>query len=160
MQQKPVLNFLTVELLTLLYPLFLLAKNIFPSIMILVILVHLLRFYKYFNYINKSFKPNLNILLIYLILLICVFYSKNFVLLGILFGLMQYITYLLHEQIQKESYKWIEYHIDIPITILSSYISYIGFKNNNMLLTPFFGDLIYHMIEFYNKFNDSKKLFS
>lgn len=150
MTDIPVLNYLTVELLTLIYPMVLLYKNIYPIIMIIIIIVHFKRFIKHSKLINKTIKPNLIILVLYFVLLFGISIKNNFILFGIMFGILQYTTYILHEKQALTKYKWIDYKIDIPITLMSSYISYIGYKNNNMLLTPFLGDLIYHLIEWYN----------
>jgi len=144
------MNYLTVELLTIIYPIFLLYKNHFPLVMIIVIIVHGIRFEKNHDKVNKEIQPNFQIFVLYVLLIFGLFYFKNFVLFGILFGLVQYGTYYFHEKQSLQKYKWIEYPIDIPITLISTYISYIGYKTNNLFLAPFLGDLVYHLIEFYN----------
>ena len=152
-QQLPALNFLTVEILTILYPMFMVYKNIFPLVAIIVIIVHGVRYRKYSKYVNKMPKPNLTILSMYIALTIGLFTTKNYTLFGILFGLLQYFTYQYHEKQSIYKYKWIENHIDIPITIASGYMSYIGYKTNNLYLAPFLGDLVYHVLEFFNHYS-------
>lgn len=141
------MNFLTVELLTLFYPLFLFSKNIYSIIMIIIIIEHGLRLEKNFSYVNKEFIPNFTIFILYIILTFGLFYFQNFVLFGILYGILQYLTYIHHEKQSNEKYTWFENWIDIPITIMSSIISYTGFKKNNLLLVPFLGDVVYHILE-------------
>lgn len=144
------MNFLTVELLTILYPLFLLHNHTYPLVMLLIIIVHGFRLEQNIKQVNKEFQPNFQIFVLYIILTIGLFYSKQFVLFGILFGLLQYLTYQQHEQITKQNYNWLELWIDVPITIMSSWISYQGFKTKNLLLAPFLGDVVYHVLEFYH----------
>jgi hypothetical protein len=146
------MNYLTVELLTILYPLFLFKQNLFPFIMILVIIVHGLRLKKNIHQVNKEFLPNFQIFVLYIFLTFGLFYSKNFVLFGFLFGLLQYISYISHENISNNKYDWLKIWIDLPITIMSSYITYYGLKKNNLLLAPFMGDVVYHILEFLNKY--------
>lgn len=145
------INYLTVELLTLLYPMYLYKKNTFPLIMLIIIIIHGLRFDKHVEKINKKFQPNFLIFILYVILVIGLFYFKNFVLFGIFFGILQYKTYEYHQQQSNNQYEWVKIWIDIPITILSLYISYIGYITNNLYLAPFFGDFVYHILEYYNK---------
>jgi hypothetical protein len=119
--------------------------------MILVIIVHGLRLKKNINQVNKEFLPNFQIFVLYILLTFGLFYSKNFVLFGILFGLLQYVTYISHENVSNNKYDWLKTWIDLPITIMSSYITYQGYKTNNIFLAPFLGDLVYHILEFLNK---------
>lgn len=141
------INFLTVELLTLLYPLLLIHENFYPLSMCIIIIVHLSRFIKNYKLISFDLKINLMICFLYSLVIYFTFKLKNFYLSGILFGMLQIVTYIYHEKISNVKYKWFRRIIDIPITIFSSYITYYGITNNNLMLTPFMGDLIYHIFE-------------
>ncbi len=156
------MNYLTVELLTILYPLFLFTQNKYPIVMALIIIVHGTRLCKNINYVNKDFKPNLIIMALYTLLTLGLFKTgesglglltrpKQFIIFGIMYGLLQYITYIQHEKQNKTKYAWLKMWIDPPITIMSSYISYQGYKANDLYLAPFLGDIIYHGLEFLTK---------
>ena len=143
--KTPPLNYLIVEIATLLYPLFLWSQNKFPIFMMMIFLVHAYRLKQYWPYVNKNLQDNLQILIVFMVLL-CI--SKNFIVLGILLGIFQYMTYVYHEQQNNITYQWIDYSLDIPITFISGMIAYHGFKTKNIFLAPFLGDFLYHILEF------------
>ena len=152
----PPLNYLVIEILTLLYPLFLFSKKQFPLIMIIIIIMHILRLEKYWKYVNKNLQENIQIFVLSIILWIGLLVSQNFILFGILFGVLQYITYRLHEKQHIEEnikYKWIENYIDLPILLASGIISFYGLYTENLLVAPFLGDFLYHILEFYTFMN-------
>lgn len=144
----PVLNFLIVELFILIYSIILILNNTYPDLMSIVFMIHFSRLNKHYKFINKELKPNLFIFFLCAILIFFTLKSCNYLMSGILFGLTQYYTYLNHEKQSKYKYKWVEYWIDIPITIFSFIVAYIGFKKNKLILVPFVGDVLYHLIEF------------
>lgn len=143
--KTPPMNYLIVELLTLSYPLFLLSKNIYSIVMIMILIIHSHTFQKYFNEIDKNLKKNLKIFVLYILLTFGLFQTKNYIFFGLLFGILQYYTYFIHN-----GYQWIEMWKDIPMTLISSYIAYQGYKTNNLLLAPFLGDFVYHILEYVN----------
>lgn len=141
------LNYLVIEILTILYPLFLLVKNIYPIVMVIIIIIHSKRLYQNYQYVNMDISNNLFIVSIYFLLVCGLFKTKKFLTFGLLFGLFQYITYRYHEKQTNVEYNYLELYIDIPITLFSFIVSYDGFLKNDVFMVPFMGDFIYHILE-------------
>jgi hypothetical protein len=146
----PVMNYLVMELLTLIYPLFLMKTKLIPIyIPIFIFLTHFIRFNKYYKYVNTDMYMNIKILSIICVALLL--FSNNFYMLGIIIGMLMFYTYNLNEKMMNIKFKWINYPIDVCITIISGIIVSQNIKSPNIYLAPFLGDFIYHILEFATK---------
>lgn len=143
------MNFLIVELLTIGFSMFLFYKKIFPLVMIMILIVHIHRLEKYYKHVNKKFQPNFQIFVLYIILMCGLFYFKKFVLFGLLFGLLQHGTYILHEKQNTHLYKWGAFEITIPMIFISSFMAQHGYENKILLLSPFLGDAIHQFLKIF-----------
>jgi hypothetical protein len=159
------INFLIVELLYIFVPLIVFIALFFikdfpyllailiQSVCLIIIYVHSKRFLLNRNKILKYTDIYINIILFVLLCIIIIYLYKyglnstSFVILGLFIGLVLYITHFLKEKLLNVKFVWFTKEIDLTITPISIFLTYIFYKYDKYISLCFFADSVYHILE-------------